>query len=99
MRKQTAHRLDHYRAVHTSQHGPIGGLTRMKALGIVSKHHGPQTLRHACTAHPLSPGAHLQDIADFLGHRSCESVRTYAKFSMEPLREVAEIDSCARFVS
>jgi integrase/recombinase XerD len=69
---------------------------RMKALGIQSKHHGPQSLRHACATHLLAQGAHLQDIADFLGHRSCESVRTYAKFSRESLMEVAEIDLTAR---
>jgi site-specific recombinase XerD len=68
---------------------------RMKALKIQSKHHGPQSLRHACATHLLAKGAHLQDIADFLGHRSCESVRTYAKFSRESLMEVAEVDLTA----
>jgi integrase/recombinase XerD len=68
---------------------------RMKALGIQSRHHGPQSLRHACATHLLAKGAHLQDIADFLGHRSRESVRTYAKFSRESLMEVAEVDLTA----
>lgn len=65
---------------------------RMIALGIQSKHHGPQSLRHSCATHLLAQGAHLQDIADYLGHRSCESVRTYAKFTRESLMEVVKVD-------
>lgn len=65
---------------------------RMIALGIQSKHYGPQSLRHSCATHLLAKGAHLQDIADFLGHRSCESVRTYAKFTRESLMEVVKVD-------
>jgi integrase/recombinase XerD len=65
---------------------------RMKKLGIVSPHFGPQALRHACATQLLYKGMHLQDIADFLGHRSCESVRVYAKFSAKALRAVAATD-------
>ena len=65
---------------------------RMRACGIDSKHHGPQALRHSCATHLLNRGAHLQDIADFLGHRSCEAVRTYAKFSLQSLKEVVKVD-------
>ncbi|HWY45329.1 MAG TPA: tyrosine-type recombinase/integrase [Candidatus Sulfotelmatobacter sp.] len=65
---------------------------RMKKMGIVSPHFGPQSLRHACATQLLHKGMHLQDIADFLGHRSCESVRTYAKFSAKALRAVVATD-------
>ncbi len=65
---------------------------RMKKLGITSPHFGPQSLRHACATELLRKGMHLQDIADFLGHKSCESVRVYAKFSTESLRAVAATD-------
>jgi integrase/recombinase XerD len=65
---------------------------RMKHLGIESPHFGPQSLRHACATELLRRGMHLQDIADFLGHRSCESVRVYAKFSAKSLRAVAATD-------
>jgi integrase/recombinase XerD len=68
---------------------------RMKVLRIQSKHHGPQSLRHSCATHLLAKGAHLQDIADFLGHRSCESVRTYAKFTRESLKEIVAVDLTA----
>jgi integrase/recombinase XerD len=68
---------------------------RMIGLGIQSKHHGPQSLRHSCATHLLAKGAHLQDIADFLGHRSCESVRTYAKFTRESLMAIVKVDLTA----
>jgi site-specific recombinase XerD len=80
-----------YRAMRSHSMGRVVS-RRMKALGIESKHHGPQSLRHACATHLLDCGAHLEDIADFLGHRSCEAVRVYAKFSKRSLREVVRVD-------
>ncbi len=83
----------------TKPHRPLRSATmrslisrRMKKLGIVSPHFGPQALRHSCATQLLYKGMHLQDIADFLGHRSCESVRIYAKFSAKSLRAVAAAD-------
>ena len=64
---------------------------RMKKLGITSKHYGAHSLRHACATELLRKGTSLQDIADFLGHRSVESVTVYAKHDARSLRKVANI--------
>lgn len=66
--------------------------SRMKPLGINSRHKGPHSLRHACATHLLSKGLSLKEIADFLGHRDCQSVGVYAKFSLDSLRQVANLD-------
>ena len=65
---------------------------RMKCLGIRSKHRGPQAMRHTCATHLLESGASLREIADFLGHSSLQCVGIYAKFDIQPMREVANLD-------
>jgi site-specific recombinase XerD len=62
---------------------------RIKRLGIVSPHHGPHALRHACATHLLRKGTSLKEIADFLGHRDSRSIGLYAKFDIRSLRRVA----------
>jgi len=62
---------------------------RMRRLGIVSAHHGPHALRHACATYLVRKGTSLKEIADFLGHRDHKSVGLYAKFDTRSLRNVA----------
>jgi integrase/recombinase XerD len=66
--------------------------SRMRKLGIPSRHVGPHSLRHACATRLLNTGSSFIDIADFLGHRDTQSVNVYARLSTEMLREVAAID-------
>jgi site-specific recombinase XerD len=65
---------------------------RISQLGIVARHGGPHSLRHACAARLVSEGLSLKEIGDHLGHRSINSTRTYAKVDMAGLREVASFD-------
>lgn len=64
---------------------------RMKKLGVISKHRGSHALRHACATELLRKGSSLPDIAEFLGHRSLDSVAVYAKLDTRALREIANI--------
>jgi len=66
--------------------------SRMRGLGIPSKHCGPQCLRHACATRLLHQGLSFIEIADFLGHRDTQSVNVYARLSTHMLREVAAMD-------
>jgi integrase/recombinase XerD len=49
--------------------------SRMRKLGISSKHSGPQSLRHACATRLLHTGSSFIDIADFLGHPERQRLR------------------------
>lgn len=69
---------------------------RMDRLGIKLRHKGPHALRHACATRLLSKGTPLRDIADFLGHRGCQSVNIYAKHDLRALRTVSALDLCGR---
>ena len=66
--------------------------SRMRKLGISSKHTGPQSLRHTCATRLLHDGLAFGDIADFLGHRDTQSVNVYARLSADMLKEVAAVD-------
>jgi integrase/recombinase XerD len=63
--------------------------SRMKALKVVSMRCGTHSLRHACATELLHRGSSLLEIADFLGHRSIESVNIYARLDSRSLRRVA----------
>lgn len=63
---------------------------RMKELDIRSPNFGPHALRHSCATQLLDCGFSLNDIADFLGHRSWRTVSTYAKHNPKLLRSVAD---------
>jgi integrase/recombinase XerD len=79
--------------------GPIGATrindlvsVRMKRLGIWVRRGGPHSLRHACATELLARGAPPGEIADFLGHRTCQCVRIYAKYDVLSLTEVSDLD-------
>jgi integrase/recombinase XerD len=63
---------------------------RMKRLAITSEHFGGHSLRHACATELLRKGSSLKEIADFLGHRTMNSVSIYAKYDVRSLRNVAD---------
>ena len=67
---------------------------RMKRLGIRSDQMGPHSLRRACAPELLKQGASLREIADFLGHRNCQSVDLYATFDRQALCKIAGLDLC-----
>lgn len=77
-----------HRPLHVS---PMGCIVRkqMKRLGINAEHRGPHSLRHACATQLLKKGSSLKEIADFLGHRTTQSVAIYAKYDRRSLRKVA----------
>ena len=63
--------------------------SRMKAMNIESKRYGTHALRHACATELLHRGSSLVEIAEYLGHRSIQSVSIYAKLDKRTLRQVA----------
>ena len=64
--------------------------TRLQALNICSRKHGPHSLRHACATHLVAEGLSLKQVGDHLGHRSPYATRTYAKVDLAGLRQVAD---------
>jgi integrase/recombinase XerD len=66
--------------------------SRLNRLGIKARRRGPHSLRHACATELLRRGIPLREIADFLGHRTCQSVGIYAKFDMESLRNISNLN-------
>ena len=74
--------------------GAVGTIvrSRLDRLGIVADSRGPHALRHAAAQHLLDEGMSMKVIGDYLGHRDPTSTRTYAKFDLHSLREVANLD-------
>jgi site-specific recombinase XerD len=92
-----------YREVFLTTQAPIQPLSRSGLWHIVGRrlrplssssltHHGPHSLRHACATHLLAQGLSLKEIGDHLGHRSPNTIRTYAKVDMVGLRQVADFE-------
>lgn len=67
---------------------------RIERTGVHCCHKGPHALRHACATRLLQTGSSLREIADFLGHRDCQSVRIYARHDFRALRSVSGLDLC-----
>ena len=74
--------------------GAVGTIvrSRLDRLGIVADSRGPHALRHAAAQHLLDEGMSMKVIGDYLGHRDPTSTRTYARFDLNSLREVADFD-------
>lgn len=85
------------RNLFVSQHAPyrplrtvwpiIGG--RMKQANILSEDYGSHALRHSCAMQLLHKGTPLHQLADYLGHRSLDSVKFYARHDTRSLSKVA----------
>jgi integrase/recombinase XerD len=82
--------------------GPIGATrinetvsSGLKRLDIHLRRGGPHSLRHACATELLRRGVAPGDIADFLGHRTSQCVRIYAKYNVRSLRQVSDLDLSA----
>jgi integrase/recombinase XerD len=54
--------------------------------------YGPHALRHTCATHLLERGLSLKEIGDYLGHRSPEATRIYAKVDLAGLRAVGDFE-------
>jgi integrase/recombinase XerD len=88
-----------YRNLFLTLHTPIrpaanlGQAMRkiLTAPAIFDRPWGLHALRHACATELLRTGTSLSGIADFLGHRSVESVSVYAHCDLRSLRKVADL--------
>ena len=65
---------------------------RMDNAGIAAARRGPHALRHTAAQHLLDRGASMKVIGDYLGHRNARSTKTYARFDLNALREVADFN-------
>ena len=57
--------------------------------GIKVPRPGSHTLRHTCVQRLVDAGFSLKTIGDFIGHRTPDATKIYAKVNIEALREVA----------
>jgi site-specific recombinase XerD len=63
--------------------------TLLQAAGIRVPRPGGQVFRHTCVQRLIDADLPFKAISDYVGHRSTESQGTYAKVSVEALRDVA----------
>jgi integrase/recombinase XerD len=87
------------RAVFIGAYAPYTPLSRV-AVSMRAKWHlrkaeisvsrpGSHTLRHTCVQHLVDSGFSLKTIGDFMGHRTPDATKIYAKVNVEALRQVA----------
>ena len=57
--------------------------------GINVSRPGSHTLRHTCVQRLVDSGFSLKTIGDFVGHRTPDATKIYAKVNIQALREVA----------
>lgn len=87
------------RAVFFGAYAPYKRLSRvavslrakyyLRKAGINVSRPGSHTLRHACVQRLVDAGFSLKTIGDFVGHRTPDATKIYAKVNIEALREVA----------
>jgi site-specific recombinase XerD len=87
------------RAVFIGAYAPYKPLSRvavsmrakwhLRKAGISVSRPGSHTLRHTCVQHLVDSGFSLKTIGDFVGHRSPDATKIYAKVNVEALRQVA----------
>lgn len=87
------------RAVFLSAHAPYIPISRVAVssqakarilrAGIKVHRPGSHTLRHTCVQRLVDSGFSLKTIGDFVGHRTPDATKVYAKVDVEALRRVA----------
>ena len=87
------------RAVFFEAYAPHNALSRV-AVTMRAKHYlrkagitvfrpGSHTLRHACVQRLVDAGLSFKTIGDFVGHRTPDATKIYAKVNLKALRDVA----------
>jgi len=61
----------------------------LRKAGINVPRPGSHTLRHTCVQRLVDSGFSLKTIGDFVGHRTPDATKIYAKVNVQALREVA----------
>lgn len=61
----------------------------LRKAGITVSRAGSHTLRHTCAQRLVDEDFSLKEIGDYLGHRSPDSTRIYAKVAVDSLRKIA----------
>jgi integrase/recombinase XerD len=61
----------------------------LRKAGISVARPGAYTLRHTCVQRLVDSGFSLKTIGDFVGHRTPDATKIYAKVNIEALRKVA----------
>jgi len=87
------------RAVFIGAYAPYPPLSRvavslrakwyLRKAGINVPRPGSHTLRHTCVQRLVDSGFTLKTIGDFIGHRTPDATKIYAKVNIEALRKVA----------
>lgn len=77
-------------------HGPLTGSGvssrasyHLRRAGIAVPRPGSHTLRHTCVQRLVDADFPFKVIGDYVGHRTAESTKIYAKVAVEALRDVA----------
>ncbi len=61
----------------------------LRKAGVSVARPGSHTLRHTCAQRLVDENFSLKEIGDYLGHRSADSTRIYAKIAVDDLRKIA----------